>query len=335
MAFTITQDFVDSIGEGLWALKERLVDGGGTVTRSSDGTTFGAGDNLAPGGPYDDEWVADAWAVIQMPADSDGVVREIMLQLVSTGGRTIRAWFSSDGTGFSGGNATSRPTASDEQYVLDGAFGDDFFPAGTNNEYPVELTVWVGDAAEEYSWLCEVRTPGDAEILSALFVDVLISPYSAVQDPDKAVYFGVGQQNDIYAQNGILLSETDPLPSSGGTIGGWFQKGTTDAWLSWTMLSIATASNTSSSDSARFGNPEWPNMLDGSLWAARVHYARGARGGLTPDNYFGIKGRSRLYLQQVSTVFSTETMQVFSGGTRRLYNGLVTPWSPALPKGWG
>jgi hypothetical protein len=81
---------------------------GWTVTLSSDGTTFGAGDNIASAAT----WGNNGWYVLRDPASA----REICVKKDSSD--TSFEFVYSISAHFSGGGATTRPTASDEQLIL-------------------------------------------------------------------------------------------------------------------------------------------------------------------------------------------------------------------------
>jgi hypothetical protein len=86
-----------------------------------------------------------AWVRLQWPADAQGATREILLQR----GNADTAWslYYSYSAGFTGGapDATTRPTATDEQaiYSAEAVFL-------TNNTY--RYSVIAGGAAEDYTW---------------------------------------------------------------------------------------------------------------------------------------------------------------------------------------
>lgn len=81
---------------------------GWSVSRSSNGTTFGAGDNIAS----EATWGNSGWFVIRDPAGN----REILVQR-STNDTDYYISYSIIAH-FSGGGATTRPTAVDEQVIL-------------------------------------------------------------------------------------------------------------------------------------------------------------------------------------------------------------------------
>lgn len=86
---------------------------GWSIKSSSNGTTFGVGDNIASAITFGNS----GWFVLDDPAHN----REILVQRGTT---DLVWWISySKSAGFTGGNATTRPTASDEAIILSNAGG--------------------------------------------------------------------------------------------------------------------------------------------------------------------------------------------------------------------
>lgn len=96
--------------------KTRLKSGSWTVTQSSDGTTFNAsGDQITSGNAGAGGWDNDfAWAVLRDPS---GVV-QWLFQRGGGGDNTLWYISRSPASGFTGGGATTRPSASDEETLV-------------------------------------------------------------------------------------------------------------------------------------------------------------------------------------------------------------------------
>lgn len=86
---------------------------GWTVPRSSNGTTGGAGDNIASAADYGQ---AASWFVLQNPAGT----KQWLFFHGSTSTQTQRILYSA-GALFTGGDAANRATATDEQYIVGSA----------------------------------------------------------------------------------------------------------------------------------------------------------------------------------------------------------------------
>lgn len=318
MAFEITQEFPTTFGEGWWNLKERLVSRGFTVKLSSDGTTFGAGDNLDPGGPYAGSFDnANAYMVLVAPSVA-GVVREYCIQTTSATLDFMRIFVSADGIGFSGGDATNRPTAADEEFVINN--GDNLHP--TTSGFPTQNTYWIGGADEGYSFLFEVR-PLDQRPRGAFWADVLLDPNPL--DPDPAVYGADGDGSDVWSNTGALINSAVSVATTSGICAGRALDGT------WVVYHGCVPGNSGSAANHQTNNR--PPQSDQGWWKMPVQYRRSDEITYTPDGFFGTKGRSRLF-SCIPDGSSKETQTIDSSGTQRAVDGIVMPWSPSLPKSW-
>lgn len=219
-------------GEAIWKLKEFLVAQGWDVPRSGDGTGGnynGAGDVHAPGGPYTGTLdLASAWFELRQPATVTPR-RSFLFQIPSTDAVRWRIWYSSNGTGFTGGaqSATVRGTATDQQGLIN-------TPSGTTDWLPPDwslIDIVAGDLSEGFSFFVGFRRraplangvgPGyDA----ALSLDVLTK--TQVLDADPAVvgtHFWFEGQPLAWPQaaglvGGVAASQTN------GCSRGWYKKG--------------------------------------------------------------------------------------------------------------
>ena len=143
----------------------------------------------------------------------------------------VAIWYSSDNTGFSGGGATSRPTAADEQFL-----NNETSNWVTSNNPPSPYTsnpdaiirelcnFWIGDVDEGYSFAMDIRTPGAVGTKDIVFMDSLLSP-DANQDADPTVSAAFAALTDVYDLGSSVWSSTSTSGTS-GTVGGWFRKTT-------------------------------------------------------------------------------------------------------------
>jgi len=343
MAWTITQHYPRSDHEGWWMLKEALVAGGATVKLSSDGITdtpFNY-DQISPGGPYVTSGAGSfvttgAWMVFAFPT-VDGVTREICLEKHNFAGR-IHCWYSSDGTGFTGGAKLARATAVDEEFLQDGA--DNFFNNG--NPQQQETTIWVGDVNEKYSFLCETRNFGITAVSGSFFMDVVVDPNPGDADPcvvamapdsaNSAYQIGPSGSNTLFGRFGVN--------GTGVNIAGWYDKGgALENWVAWpwTVPGFAAGSG-GSVDAWHWDTTEVMQQNDdGNYEMMPVVYMRGEQ--LFALNEKGWKGISRIFqvISSQATGFTSGSragQRANADGTLVAHGGIVRPWDPALPKVW-
>lgn len=329
MAFEFSREVINSSGEGWWYWKEKMVAAGATVKSSSDGTTFGAGDNLDPGGPYAGSFDnTSAWVVIQWPSVA-GVVRECCIQLSSTENIFVRCYWSSDGVGFSGGGATTRPTAADEQWTLNA--GNDFFSTAANS--PGEVFFIVGDVDEGYSWMMLYHLIQEAGGVQAVaFMDVLTEAVTG--DPDPAVYGTLGNSGTSghLGPNGYIYKAVN-VTNSVGNPAAWFDKGgPNEDWVSYPLTHAGfSAGFFNSVDRLPF--LEWNGEPDGSFLTVPCVYMRGDVLGYTPTGSFGVKGKSRFFRTASERLSEGPGLIVLDRtGNQACIGTVVIPWSPAFPK---
>lgn len=177
-------------GEAIWIFKQFMVAQGWSVARSGTGTgaVYNAtGDAHSPAGPYGGTLdLANAWFELRQPATVTPR-RSFLFQIPSTDAQRWRIWYSSNGTGFTGGaqSATVRGTATDQQGLMN-------TPAGVTDWLPPDfsiLDIVAGDLSEGFSFFFGIRTrepfangvgPG---YQAALSLDVLTKANAADQDP--------------------------------------------------------------------------------------------------------------------------------------------------------
>lgn len=216
-------------GHALWLLKEFLVAQGWVVARSGSGTggAFNAaGDVHAPGGPYGGTFdLANAWFEIRQPVAASPR-RSILFQTPNTNGHTWRTWYSSDGTGFTGGapNATTRGTAADEQGITN-------TPSGTTQWLPTNATyredIIVGDSAEGFSFFWGCRRTNEQSYASVLSLDVISDADPA--DTDPAIIGTTFQGASGFAEAANVQHSGTTLSQTTGGQRGWYRKGLSGA----------------------------------------------------------------------------------------------------------
>lgn len=339
MAWAISVENIQSAGEGWWYLKQKLVAGGATVKLSSDGTTNGAGDNLNPGDTYYDGAIMetlDCWMVIQFPS-ADGVVREWCIQLDGTDNGYADVYVSSDGSGFSGGGPTTRPTAADEEAVNTGGGplfnADSVYDSPTSSarfdDAPLEVSYYVGDSDEKYSFCVEGRwhdVPGPTTLI---FMDVTKSPDAA--DADPAVYGVIHDAVSVCDSSSDTIWSTDTAASSGNIMAGWYKKGTGDeAWVAYPLNHLAGNSG-SVGGIDNYGTSQlYAGEADKTWPVFPLLYCRGDEESWGEAGRFGTKGISRIFRATMINLAPRRPV-ASADGTMKCVAGLVFPWDASLP----
>jgi hypothetical protein len=227
-------------GEAIWRLKEALVSAGWSVARSGTGTggVYSAGgDAHAPGGPYAGTLdLANAWLELRQPVAATPR-RSILMQLATVDTGRWRIWYSSNGTGFTGGAQTAsvRGTATDEQGLTNTPAGltEWIRSISTFNGPGVGIVdVVAGDASEGFSFffgmrpIVDVPAQGFAGYETALYLDVLTGAQGTDADPAIIATEFAGA-SILFASHGSssgALGEMNATQTSGCSRG-WFKKG--------------------------------------------------------------------------------------------------------------
>ena len=278
--------FPSTGGKAIWELKEFLVGQGWNVARSGNGIAAynASGDVHAPGGPYAGSLDnSNAWLELQQPVAATPR-RSFLLQNSSS--TTWPTWYSSDGTGFTGGSpsASARPTAADEQGIMNTGWPVQWLPG--NGAYRVDMLA--GGAAEGFGFFFGARPAYDG-YSSVLSLDGLTE--ADPLDADPAI---VGT-NFIYdtrfaLNNAPLYYAVSPSQTSGISMG-WYQKGLgSPAFVVYPATFIGGGegfgSNMVPLNADRITQKTDNSFVDFPIW-----YWRG--GGYTTER--GKKGRSTLY----------------------------------------
>lgn len=271
----------------LFALKEWLKTGHPgtkhwTVTRSSDGTTFGAGDNITHAGTGAGGLNNNgAWFVLRDP-DSN---REI--EFANYGSSLTYLWYCmySKGSLFTGGGATTRATATDEK-----AFHyNRTAPPGAYLAFPSSGQWYTHIVAEGdtpdgdvYPFWCLSRVYSSGLPACCIMMDCVIDSLSPADDDDKAFLLGAGEGGS----NGYLTYSNYAYigyGNSNGQLSGYMRYGeVNEEWMGFGGL-YYIGSAVLMQPGSLGANPE-----DGKYGVLPFFVFR--NGGTTP----GIKGQANL-----------------------------------------
>ncbi len=208
-------------GFAVWFWKNRMVDRGWVVTMSGDGSTYnGSGDVMPPlfaeqqygSGQMD---FPTAWYAITNPLG-----QSFALQHISPGVWTVKY---SARAGFTGGNATTLPTATDEITIIDdGGTSHEWLPRGS-----FRFDVIAGESDEAYGFIFGVLHPSTPLYQAALLMDPLTQTLDYNATPNDNVIIGTQHATDV----ALAPREDSPMLSSmvmsttAGFMGGWYRYG--------------------------------------------------------------------------------------------------------------
>ncbi len=288
-------------------LKELLKTVGWTVVSSSDGTTFGAGDQITLEGMGAGGMCNDlAWFVVQQPAGG----RQLCFQGTNFGtpGGEMPYWRVkySLAAGFTGGTPTETAAASDEQFVLGGGpdaspFFDQWCAVQNQNGW----CHMAADNAAPYGFFVAGYGLTDSTAMVAFVFDPLVSGTYPAADPDPYV---------IYASRG------------GGPWDSEVESPASRAWIdfggggqAWAELGGLRFYNVSGEKNANPFNKKFDRMP--LIW---VDYQ-------TTNQ---IKGQSSLMYRTnhlTTFVVSGKTFQRVTPRDTILVGGIFLPWNGSLP----
>lgn len=332
MAFRLIPNFEPlTDGHAMWKLKEELVADGWVVRSSGTGTggVYGAASDVhAPGGPYVNTLdLATSWFVIRQPVAASPR-REFAIMRVSTTHGVWRIYYSSDGTGFTGGapSATVMPTATDAPggaslvgQMINGNGGTtNWFNTLGVRQYRQDI--WVGDAAEGFSFLTQFRKIGFNAPYVMFGLDVLYDANGLDPDPAMTI-LGGGLSSDsergIAADNTTMWNNSDL--SSTAVCRGWYLKGGgSQAWVNYPMMGFGFQNG---SAQFQFMGSTFPPSLD-SLGRLPSMPMMWARGGSTHATQRGFKGRSRLFRYEMQQAFG----RPYPDRSRWIMGSYSVPW---------
>lgn len=186
----------------MFQFKALLKTAGWTVPLSSDGTTNISGDQITTGatgtGGMNNP---NAWFVLQQPTAVDGYSRQLLF-FRDTSGTTlgINWWIQySINAGFTGGGATTAPTASDAQNLLGtSATGAALFTTGGSFRWQI-----IADNTSAYSFAAFAYPIGGGQASTIMMSDRMVAGSFPAQDNDPYIWFFSG-----YSTNHALAYNT-------------------------------------------------------------------------------------------------------------------------------
>lgn len=299
----------------IFKLKELLKSVGWTVKSSSDGTTYNStGDQITTGSSGAGGLANNsAWFRIQMPSVS--VIfpanREFVFQRNSTNVLwTIRYSYSA---GFTGGtpNATTLPTATDQQTLFNGTF----FAADSSYRYNAAA----GGASEGYSFWsgCFPSGGGNPSGGALCFMEMQSGSYSSL-DADPYV---------IYCDANVAAFQTARIQASSSC---WFRKGLTNE--SFTTVGAGTYINATN---AVFPNNADSNPHNGNDDTVSIPFIGMVRVPTTVllEYPAGWKGLCDVMRWNGTSRTTGDTLSVSSAGAkdRIVYRDVNLPWNGSTP----
>jgi hypothetical protein len=334
MAFALTPNFEPiSDGEAIWKLKELLVTAGWVVRNSGTGTGAvynAAGDAHAPGGPYAGTLdLATSWFVIRQPVTATPR-REFLFFRPNTTHGVWRIFYSSDGTGFTGGapNATTPPTATDAPVTVGTDGGIFNAPSGTSSWLGPLLAVrtyrvdyLIGDTTEGFSFLAQFRKIGSNACHAMVGLDVLQNANAS--DADGAVVFVSGTlggeaDRGVANESNTIYTTTDSQISP--CCRGWYAKGTgSQAWVNFPFPTFGFP-NGSVNTWEPAGNNYPPGAdSNGRFPSFPMIYGRGGTAFATQR---GTKGRSRIFKYEMQKL----AVRPYGDKSRWIMGSWSIPW---------
>jgi hypothetical protein len=241
VAWTVREKFTQMLTQGSWiyAIVNALLAAGCSVYGSGSGNI--AFDNSGSGAV--NYWVtstiaatANAWIRIRFPTVG-GVARELMIQKHASTARRWHVYWSSNGTGFTGGtpSSTVRPTATDEQFVQNASADLEATSPAESGTVRWEMVVITGDASEGYSFFAALigRQSNSHTIQKFLFLDVLREAHAS--DADPAIYGACAETGFVETLSHSLFADL-AVGNNDTNIGGWYRKGTgSEAWVCYPL----------------------------------------------------------------------------------------------------
>jgi len=338
MAFTFDVNETPATNAlAMYEFKTLLKGAGWIVPLSSDGITYnGSGDqitggNTGAGGMNNN----NAWFVLKQPAAVDSYQRQILFFRAAN---TANWWVQySTSAGFTGGGATTPPTATDAQNLLGtSTTGGQMFNTEGNIRWHV-----MADNASPYTFYAVAYIIGGSNVSTFLMCDRMLAGSFQAADADPYVwmtsgYNSFGNRNVLPTNTGTpananMVSDTAFVRPDYGTT-----QGTPFAWYRYTLSGAAfvatpalwyTAFSGGNSYSAApfgFGTNPWSSNDD----LFPVLYGRMSNAAVP----IGYKGTSFL-LQWCGTQRTTgDTLTVSTTADRLVLNGaLVVPWNGSTP----
>jgi uncharacterized protein (UPF0333 family) len=321
MAFSFVKNISVTSGNGcpaFYSLKTTLVSNGWTVQSSSDGTTYNSsGDaitsaNSGANGLNNN----NAWFRVRVTTAQDGYNREFVIQR----GTSASNWnIKYSLVGFTGGspNATTTPTATDEQFVITTSTA---IFTGTESVY-----ICVGNSTDKNQFYLIGVDPGASpRAVKTIFAldRLLANTYPSAEKDPYIIWINAGGTSvDLLAQNISIGSNENQLFTCG-----WMGKGTAvEAFKRLMGYTYRDGSGNYLHANNRTGYGA--NSLDGYITTLPIVFGRNAQY-TTPR---GAKGASTLFQwHSASTTWGTTFTQV-SFRDRIVFGDVNVPWDGSAP----
>ena len=300
----------------LFDWKTLMVAHGWTVTRSNDGTLFGAADYITTALKLTNRY---SWMVLQSADGAGG--REWLLGMSNNVG--LNEWYVgySASTGFTGGDTTTMPTATDEVAVLQDRDQDpyDLFP-DTNDCY---CHMMVDDASDAFYLITADQTNGN--MVACLAGDPVTQAHASDADP----YVAIAQHYNYYTNITGTTSPWGYYSTTSNFTRSWYNYPSGSAERVWAAhLTIGTTTDFAPADATQGGGV---NPYDGNDDTFPVIWGRCPTHGIP----YGMKGMSTLF-RNVSTTGRSPGDLLAVGADKQIMTGTVygfnvsLPWDPAI-----
>lgn len=336
--FTYNQTPVSN-ADAMLMFKTLMKSAGWTVPRSSDGLTFNAaGDqittNTSGAGGMNN---ANAWFVLQAPGAVDGYTRQLLFFRDNSGTTLGNNWFIqySVNAGFTGGGATTAPTATDSGNLLGTGKGTEATLFGaTGGAYRWQI---MADNATPYTFAAFAYPIGGGNATTFMMSDRMTAGSFPSQDNDPYVWFmsGYGTNHcmpfNSSGTNTQLSTDCSFIESSFDAT-----KGVPYSWLKY-GLAGQTFTQTPSLMLSQFnGNPNYSfapfgagsNPHSGNDDLFPLLYGRVAAAG----GVCGYKGTSTLMQWCGAQRATADTVTVSTSSDHIVVNGaVVLPWNGTNP----
>lgn len=328
MAFTFsTNQIPATCAACIFLFKSTLKTAGWTVPSSSDGTTYNAsGDqittNTTGAGGMNNNF---AWFILSQPI-TDGYQRHIAIQVNNvTAKNNVKIKLSWTGFNTGSPNATTMPTAADEQYIFgtSGAFAAFL----DSTEGSIVNNVCAGGLAEKYHFYWYTTKAGTGGVGSLFLMDFanLANPL----DYDPYVYYINGSSTaPLTSLNTFTDTANGAFQSSSGPYI-WINKhnvnGITGSFGRSFISNFNDAGSSTYSLIAKMGTNPYDNNPE-TLPAFVVRVASP-----TTAAPYGIKGKLMNVLLTGTTLVTADTLTVSTSNDRVFCGPLVLIWDGSVP----
>jgi len=332
MAFRLVANFEPTTdGHFIWKMKEELVADGWVVRSSGTGTggVYGAASDVhALGGPYVNTLdLSTAWFCIRQPV-SASPRREFVFFRPSTTHGVWRIYYSSDGTGFTGGtpSATVAPTATDApggaslvgQMYNGNSNTNNLFSTLAVRQYRQDILI--GNSAEGFSFLTQARKIGLNASYLMIGLDVLLNANGLDTDPAMTIISGAlgsDSERGVGADNVAAFLNSDTATTT--VCRGWYLKGGgSAAWVNYPMPGFGWQNGSSQFNMVGTTSP--PSVdVNGRMPSFPMLWSRG---GAVHATQRGFKGRSRLFRYEMQQAYG----RPYADRSRWIMGSFSIPW---------